>query len=407
MRCHVVFHDRSLTRFDWCRWPIVGQDGDNQLECGEAGVDELPGVTANCSQLFVFLPQQDILLANPLLPPKAGKQQLNAIAYTLEESLAQDIDDCFFALLPQQPDQHVPVAVIDRKIMDEVTALFHRQHLNPRALLPVLYLCPWSSDGGLLAVICPYHNGYLIRTSEHLGLFCDRSVVTPIVQRIAAGASDGLHKIEVYGDQPLVQSLQSELPENVFDIKALPAIQLASQDPDTTNSINLKQKDYQSNRQWAGLLKRWRWPAILLFLLLLVLAGGFVYDSWQKQQQLDQLIKQQQSLLKEQIPNLAVSDRAKDQLVQLLSSQSSGQGQAGFIELLYEFSRLKSGFDGLNINKIVYQKGQLVVNLEAKDLKLMEAFRSRLESARYPGEIDNVSINPDKTSGRLIMKGAQ
>ena len=77
---------------------------------------------------------------------------------------------------------------------------------------------------------------------------------------------------------------------------------------------------------------------------------------------------------------------------------------ARFIDLLHEYSRLKKDFIGIVSNKILYQQSALVVNLQSRDLKTMESFRSKLESSRFPARIENVNINPEKTTGRLVMR---
>ena len=397
MQCRILFHDRELQRFDWCKIDPASEQDD---ECGTADSDQLAEICAQSAQTIVFLPQQDILLANPQLPPRASKQQLAAIAYTLEESLASDIDDCFFALLPQQADQTVPVAVIERDIMESVIALLNRQHINARLILPAACLCPWREDDELLATLCQVEGGLLLRHGVHHGLFCQPSVLAPVLQQLTKSVDASRKRVDIYGEGIVPELDDSE----IFSVNRLSAIKLLAQPLDSANCINLKQKDFLSSRQWSGLIKRWRWPLTALLLLGLVSLAAVMVDSWHKQQQLDQLVQRQKTLLAQHVPGQAISDRPKDQLVKLLSQSRGGQGQAGFIDFLYEFSRLKAGFDQINIDKIVYQKDQLIVNLEAADLNSMEAFRAKLESARYPGTIDNVSINPDKTTGRLVMK---
>jgi type II secretion system protein L len=220
---------------------------------------------------------------------------------------------------------------------------------------------------------------------------------------LARSTESAGRRVDIYGDTIAPQLTES----SAFVINRLSAIKLLAQPLEIADCINLKQKDFLSSRQWSGLIKRWRWPVAALLLLGLVSLAAVVIDSWQKQQQLDQIVQQQQKLLAQHVTDQPISDHPKDQLITLLSQSRGGQGQAGFIDLLYEFSRLRAGFDKLKIDKIVYQKGQLMVNLEAANLNSMEAFRAKLESSRFPGEIDNVSINPDKTTGRLVMKEVQ
>ncbi|MBT4076811.1 MAG: hypothetical protein HOE78_09500, partial [Gammaproteobacteria bacterium] len=82
-----------------------------------------------------------------------------------------------------------------------------------------------------------------------------------------------------------------------------------------------------------------------------------------------------------------------------------GEGNVGFLDLLHEYSKLKAEFREIKTLKIQYQKSSLVVSLETGDLNLMESFRDRLGKSQFPAQIENVNINPDKTTGRLVMRG--
>ena len=398
MQCRILFHDRELSRFDWCK---IDEADAQSAECGVADIDQLNEIAAGCSQLLVFAPQQDILLATPQLPPRANKQQLAAIAYTLEETLAQDIDDCFFAQMPQQGDNSVPVAVIERELMDQIMALLKRLPINVRWVLAPACLCPWPQEDDYLASVCAFNNGVLIRYGQHQGLFCEVKMAPAILQQLSRNVDAGRTRVNVYGVDGL------SLDNTALKLQHFAAIKLAAQPLNAAECINLKQKEYLGNKQWAGLLKRWKWPLVALILLGLVLLAQGMLGLWQQQRQLDQLVAQQQQLLKKYVPQLKPGDHPKAQLVRYLSKNRAAQGRHGFIDLLSEFTRLKTGFGQLKINKIVYQQGQLVVNLEANKLETMEALRAKLEQSRFPAQIDNVNINPDKTTGRLVMKEAQ
>ncbi|MCK4707545.1 MAG: hypothetical protein KAU21_02925, partial [Gammaproteobacteria bacterium] len=108
MECRVQFHDISLQIIDWCR---LDSSSGEVIESGVSDSAQLAEICSGSTKTLVFLPQQNILLTSPQLPPKANKQQLNSIAYSVEEYLAEDIENCFFAVLAQQADHSVPVAV--------------------------------------------------------------------------------------------------------------------------------------------------------------------------------------------------------------------------------------------------------------------------------------------------------
>ncbi len=398
MQCRILLHDRELTRFDWCK---IDATDAQRAECGVAEIGALSEIVSGCSQVLVFAPQQDILLATPQLPPRANKQQLAAIAYTLEETLAQDIEHCFFAQMPQQRDNTVPVAVIERELMDQIMALLKRLPVNVRWILAPVYLCPWPQEDGYLATLCAFNDGVLLRYGQHQGLFCRMEMAAAILQQLRRNVDAGRSRVNVYGLDSL------SLDNSAMKLQYFAAIKLAAQPLDTVECINLKQKEYLGNKQWKSLLKRWKWPLVALILTALVLLAQGMLDLWQQQRQLDQLVAQQQQLLKQYVPQLKPGAHPRKQLIRYLSKSRVARRRHGFIDLLSEFTRLKAEFGHLKINKIVYQQGQLVINLETRKLETMEALRVKLEHSRYPAQIDNVNINPDKTTGRLVMKETQ
>jgi len=396
MECRIQFLDKSLQQFDWCK--LEATTG-KPVEAGRSQADELRSICAESQKVLVFLPQQTLLLTAAQFPARANSQQLGAIAYSIEEFLGQDVEDCFIAITAQKADHTVPVAVIDRTIMDDCIKLLFEQHISARFILPQIYLCPWSDDAALLASICSFEDGYLIRTGLHEGLFCHASIVHALLEHLLLQKTGEQTRLDIYATE-----FEPEFSAEGLSIERYQSLDLLAQPLNLQNCINLKQKEYQSSHQWLGLTKKWRWPIVATALLVLVLVTSNLLDMFQKQQALDDLIVQQQTLLSQYLPDLEPSAQPKRQLIKVLSENQGLMGKTGFVDLLHEYSQLKSEFNTLSTDKIQYQQSRLIIYLEASDLRSMEAFRAKLEASPYQAEIENVSINPDKTTGRLVMQ---
>ncbi len=396
MQCRIQFYHEDADQFDWCK---LDETSGEIIESGNSNFDELANVCAESTSTLVFIPQQNILLASPVLPPKASKQQLNAIAFSIEELMAEDIEDCFFAVLTQQDDHSVPVAVINREVMDGWMQLLSSNHIQTRFVLPQIYLCPWSTDDDLLATVCPVEGGFLIRTGKHDGLFCRQAILSEMITLLEKNKSSTKSRIVIYGDDVLADFKSTDI---VFEQQG--AINLLTRPVELLSCINLKQKDYQSSQQWLGLTKKWRWPLVAMALLTVLLAAGMLLDGWKKEQLYMDLINQQKAVINQHLPDLKVGNQPKKQLIKVLAGSRGSEGQVGFLDLLHEYSNLKTGLIGIKTQKILYQQSSLVVNLEAGDLNSMESFRSKLEKSNFPAQIDNVNISPDKTTGRLVMR---
>lgn len=396
MECRILFHDSSFERVDWCK--LDPQSGE-VVESGVSDSEKLIEICSGSSKVIVYIPQQLVSLFSPKLPPRASKQQINSIAFSVEELLAEDIEDCFFAVLTQQPDQTVPVAVINQQIMDNLVQILSQQHINARLILPQIYLSPWSDEEDLLATITAVEQGFLIRTARHAGIVCQQNMLNQMLSLLANGNSTTRNRVVIY-DENVLTGIE---PGKLVVEKQL-KLNLLTQKIDDHSVINLKQKDYESSHQWLGVLKQWKWAMVAMLLLTVAYISGTVVDGWQKAKTYSEIISQQQNLLSQYLPQLEITDQPKKQLIKILADSQGNAGQVGFLDLLHEYSRLKTGFSTVNTEKILFQKSRLLVNLETADLNSMESFRVQLEKSEFRVDIENVNISPDKTTGRLVMR---
>ena len=156
--CRILFLDSDLREVEWC---LIEPTSLEVVDSGQCEIDGLRNVIPTGTSVTVFVPQQHILMTGAQLPPRAGKQQLGAIGYAVEEHIAGDVDDCFFAIGQQQEDHRVPVAVVELSQTDKLFDSLQRTHLNIRAVLPQLYLCPYSDGDEQVVSVCPDGDGFL------------------------------------------------------------------------------------------------------------------------------------------------------------------------------------------------------------------------------------------------------
>jgi len=397
MACRIRFVDSELTRFHWLR-TLANAD----VESGEADSGELRNICAKAGPLTVFLPQQAILLTQAMLPPRASKQQLNAIAFAIEEQLADDIDDDFFALMPQQPDGSVPVAVLARDLMDRLSAVLTEQHVQTRHVVPEGYLCPQSTDEDWLASVCPVADGYLVRYGAHAGFYCGETLLPQSLHLLKSKAPEARVRVDFYAED-----LPAELEQGSLECRQLSRIELLAAPLELSACINLKQKEYQSNHAWLGVIRTWRWPIAAAAMLALVYLGSGALDIWRMEKQYQELIAQQQGVLKAHVADITPGSRPRDQLVKLLSSNRSLDQQAGFLDLLHEYTQLKEGLQTISTSKILFQQSRLVVSVESRELKGLDELREKLAKSTYSASVDNVNIKPDETTARVILGAAE
>jgi general secretion pathway protein L len=395
MECRVLFHDNTFQAFDWSK---LDESTGRIMSSGSASIADIKQICQqDCNRLLVFISQQDVSMLVPELPARAGKQQLAAIAYSIEDQLAEDIELCFVANMPQQVDNTVPVAVIRREIMEDCMQALAQQQLQVRYVLPQNYLCPWAEDDSVLASLCPVRDGFLIRYGKHQGMFCREEILAQVLALLAKSSGEGV-KVLCYssGGMP-------DLKLEGISVEPIEAFHPLGQPLDEQDCINLKQKEYQSSQFVWGIVKMWKWPAVAIVILALTSVISQIVGYQSHLSNYRQLVGEQQQLLQSQLHMTLSDDPPKKQLIAYLSRAGVSQGQGGFLDLLHEYTRLKSDFADIKNDRIQFQNDQLVVNLVSKDLKSLESLRSRLGNSRYVSKVENVNISPEETTARLIM----
>ncbi len=95
--------------------------------------------------LVVFLPGEEILLTRANPPTRNRRKLAEAIPNTLEEELAEDVEELHFALGRDPGDGHIPVAVIKREQMGLWLERLATADLQPRALIPETLCVPMDN----------------------------------------------------------------------------------------------------------------------------------------------------------------------------------------------------------------------------------------------------------------------
>src|SRR5579862_6711768 len=115
-------------------WLVVDPRG-NPVGAPQSGPLSLAAPRTAGRRICVLVPGNDVLLAEPEVPTKAGTKLAQVVPYALEEQLAEDIDDLHFAIGRRAPDSsRTPVAVVARALLDEWLTLLKSSGIEPEAM---------------------------------------------------------------------------------------------------------------------------------------------------------------------------------------------------------------------------------------------------------------------------------
>src|SRR5882757_1417997 len=108
------------------RLPSPGQEETEWLTIDDTGESAatrqrgsltLAAAVSRTGKVVALAPAEQILLAEPELPPGSGVKLARAVPFALEEHLTEDIDQLVFALGKRRAGGGTPVAVVSRSVL--------------------------------------------------------------------------------------------------------------------------------------------------------------------------------------------------------------------------------------------------------------------------------------------------
>lgn len=392
-RLLIQFRDADLEEL---RWTVIDEEQSMvDLSWQTAEVDELAALAAqNPHPVIILVPQQCVYLAQVELPEKASRQVLAAIEFQIEDQLAQDIESQHFAIA--DPGQNpVAVAVVAKSIMSRCLALADSCNLRLLQIVPELFICPWPGDG--VSMIAG-DDGILVRYGDYQGFKCHAPALPAMLELIIHEVEIGRPRYYESADQPVPELEHYELDLHSADSARLGLI--------GAPLIDLQQREFQMSSAWLGIARAWRWVAILLLSLLLIVGYNRFIDLQDIEAEIAAVRAQQYEVVKLYLPaGTRLEDDLKKRVIERLKQVQEGQNGQGFMQLLVEFSKAQKQYSAVTIDRIGYQNNALNIDLTSDQLKDIEALHVTVQEQGVEAKLENLNIKPELISARLVMSG--
>ena len=393
MRLLIQFADDTLTDFRWANFEE--SSGSAEMVWQAAGEGDLPAVASqNPYPVIIVIPQQCVYLAQVELPEKASRQVLGAIEYQVEDQLAQDIESQHFAL-GNTSENPISIAVVSRSIMERCMELAQRHGLRLIHVIPELFLCPWPGSG---VVLTEGYGGCLLRYGTYRGLKCHAQALPAMLELVKRDID--IDNIRFYASE---LEPTPELEGYTLERQALNSVKPGFVEAPL---IDLQQREYQLASKWRGLARVWKWIGLLFAALLLI--GGYnkAVALQELEQELADIKQQQYELLKPYLPETASPDaNLKKLLIERMKQLQANQQEQGFLKLMLEFTRARSAYPGIEISRIGFQGKRLSFDITSKQLTDIEALLESVKKLGVNAKLENLSIKPEQSSGRLVLEG--
>ncbi|MDX1810622.1 MAG: type II secretion system protein GspL [Gammaproteobacteria bacterium] len=360
------------------------------------------------AQVVGLVPSAAVLLTVAKVPTQNKQRMLNAIPFALEEELATDVEDLHFAI-GEAKDGVVPVAVVDRELMEKWQEVFRTAGITVDLLIPDIFVLPEKEDQWNLLL---EQNSALLRTSDQSGMAFDTENLGLILPMLLKKYKESLPaSLEVWRNEESSElvPLNSDELEIHSHNNSQGVLGLVNKESfDISKAINLLQGAFSPVEQFGKYLRPWRLAGGLLAVwFVIALTGAFIKSS-SLESQSNALKAEAEKIYLTAFPEAKKVVKPKAQMQQKLRELKSGSGNAGitFMSLLADSGKVFRSTNGLVLRSIRYKNGTLDVDMELPNLQTLDQLKQSLMATKTMDvEIQSAASRNNKVQGRMQIKG--
>lgn len=324
-------------------------------------------------EVVAIAPSTDVVLKSLKVPGKSNTAIRQATPYMLEEDLAQDVEQLFFAYANVKSDadgDNCFTAIVAQQQMRKWLDWLNAANLVCRKMVPEALLLPHHDKEWTAVAI---NQQIIVRQGIWQGFTLDESQWPLFANQWQQ--LDPVPTIRHYS--PL-----TELPasiETIAEPEELPLVLMANQ----PLPVNLLQGKFAVKTQRSPAVKYWLSAAgLVLFALLLQLGlkGAELYQLNTAQQQVEQDIIASYKKAFPQTKRVRIST-IKSQLRRKLAESGVGGESAGFLPMLAKLQTAFEQVPAMQTQSIKFdgKRQEIRLQAQAKDYQSFDKFKSVLE----------------------------
>tara|TARA_Y100000589_G_scaffold253227_2_gene241936 strand:+ start:17802 stop:19004 length:1203 start_codon:yes stop_codon:yes gene_type:complete len=383
----------------WVVWSTQDQDVIASGELPDASALASLTERTRLRKALVLVPGADVRLCQVDLPPKANRKILNAIPFMLEDELADDISELFFAFGPKTGNKQA-VAIVSHEAVAQWRQWIEDAGFSCDTMLPDTLALPQPDDQHWSAIALGEQ--LIVRQGSWQGIQGETDFMTSVLAFQAKQIPEGV----------TVTALSD------IDLHAVPNIRVVADDSGLppagklakaalSASFNLLQGQYKVKKQHNQVWQFWRTPAILLGLVLVLTIGEKVLHLQQLEQQNDELSAQIDAVIKQGFPDLGTYRNARTRIErEIRELEQGGSGSS----LLVMLAQLNNAFASSQVTpqtiRFDANRTEIRMQAEGKDFNALQAFKRGAEAAGFSVEEGAINNRDDKVIGTMAIKGA-
>jgi len=402
------------------RWVILGGLSVGDVVTGTA--EELAAFAID-NKVVALAPAGQVLRISASVPLKGNAKIRQALPFALEEQLVGDIDTQHFAFSGKNADGLLPVAVVDRVLLQswldpladsgiQLDALYAESDAVESAPATMSVLIDEGqaivrdANGNVTATDTPSLPLILEMLLEQQAEQLENdATVVPVDLRITCDTATH----EEYGDA----WDKLRLRVDNLDVSILPdgALPLLAANITASPGINLLQGEYTPKRELPIEWENWRVAAGLLgaFVLLVFILQGLTY--WQLNRADSALDAAAGEVLEATFPGVDPGDNPWNELSNRLGSSETAADDPASTSFVQAVEVLSAAFvqtPGIKMETLNYRSGVVDIQLLAPDVAALDNLSKLIaKDGRFSAEILSANPSDKVVKGRLQITGAE
>ncbi|HEY9049916.1 MAG TPA: type II secretion system protein GspL [Gammaproteobacteria bacterium] len=401
--------ERLLIHFKPCAakpasWALVNERGELTTAVSEG---QLSDITTTIRHATLLLDTSCISLDSVQIPSTNKQRQLKAVPFALEDKLADDIEQLHFALGARQDEQGLPVATIEKSLLDNILQQCQQANLKIQNIFCDVLALPFTDKRWTILLD---HDRALIKSSHAAGLYCDRdnlSVVLASLQTSAETPAEAILLLHHDDDTEAAQLLNKINTQLSIETWAGHSLSVFAKHLGDARQLNLLQGAYTPRREGSKLWQYWKVAATITGIWL---ALQFVYAAveikllhTQNQQLTASIEKEFKAIIPDARKFNNMQKRAERRLQELRGGGTSVDDDL-FLQMLADAATALSANSNISIHGMVYRNKHIDFELQADSLQSLETMNSQLSSIAGIKSVLSTSVEKDKVKGRLRLE---
>ena len=372
--------------------------------------EQLNDLTAKAQQRLVkvFVPGSDVLLKSVSMPTKSQRSMRAAVPYMLEDELAQDVDDLFFAyadITSDDDENNCFVAIVERAQMQMWLTWLADANIKVKTFQSEVLAMPYtqgqwsaialhSATSDLTDTLSQPANQIVLRQGEWQGCTLDSDAWKFTTEHVFSNQARFQHSTAQKDNDSITLNAYSELPNlqscssNITVTKREEELPLALFAQHCHRSaFNLLQGEFKLKDQHSIGLTKWLWAAGIAVCALLLNVSYKSAQLWQMSAQQAQVEEQIIARYKKAFPatKRVRIGTIKSQLNKKIAQLGGASDSSGFLAMLSKVQPAFAKVPALKPESLKFDGKRQEIRLQAiaNDYQHFEQFKAALNSANF------------------------